>query len=389
MTTNHNLQPLGDFIDLIMGQAPLSKECNFNGEGTPFVKAGEFTAQRPLIREWTTNPIRIAKRTDVLLCVVGATCGKINLGEECAIGRSVAAIRPHHMKLDQIYLYYFMMTLIDSLRSGALGAAQTVISKGMIESLLIPLLSLSEQQRIVTILDDAFECIATAKANAEKNLKNARQLFESHLNSVFSQRGDGWVENKFGSICGFVRGPFGGSLKKSIFVEQGFAVYEQQHAIYDQFDDVRYFIDEIKFKEMRRFELLSNDLIMSCSGTMGRVAIVPEGIKRGIINQALLKLTPTDKVLGAFLKFWMESQVFQDALKEYAGGAAIQNVASVKILKEIKVFLPSIKEQERILKGLEAIQAETERLKSIYQKKIEALDALKKSILQKAFSGKL
>ena len=259
-----------------MGQAPLSKECNFNGEGTPFVKAGEFTAQRPLIREWTTNPIRIAKRTDVLLCVVGATCGKINLGEECAIGRSVAAIRPHHMKLDQIYLYYFMMTLIDSLRSGALGAAQTVISKGMIESLLIPLLSLSEQQRIVTILDDAFECIATAKANAEKNLKNARQLFESHLNSVFSQRGDGWVENKFGSICGFVRGPFGGSLKKSIFVEQGFAVYEQQHAIYDQFDDVRYFIDEIKFKEMRRFELLSNDLIMSCSGTMGRVAIVPE-----------------------------------------------------------------------------------------------------------------
>ena len=197
------------------------------------------------------------------------------------------------------------------------------------------------------------------------------------------------MESVFGNVCGFVRGPFGGSLKKSIFVEDGYAVYEQQHAIYDQFDDVRYFIDEKKFKEMKRFELRSNDLIMSCSGTMGRVAIVPEGIRQGIINQALLKLTPTVKVSGAFLKSWMESQVFQNALKEYAGGAAIQNVASVKILKEIKVFLPSIKEQKRIIEELEALHAETRRLESIYRKKITALDALKKSILHQAFTGEL
>ena len=84
---------------------------------------------------------------------------------------------------------------------------------------------------------------------------------------------------------------------------------------------------------MKRFEFLSNDLIMSCSGTMGRVAIVPVGIKRGIINQALLKLTPSTKLLTTFLKSWMESGVFQDALEKYSGGAAIQNVASVKTLK--------------------------------------------------------
>jgi type I restriction enzyme, S subunit len=258
-----------------------------------------------------------------------------------------------------------------------------------LRNFIIPIPPFSEQQRIVAILDEAFEGIATAKANAEKNLKNARALFDSYLNSVFSQRGEGWVKSTFGNVCGFVRGPFGGSLKKSIFVEDGYAVYEQQHAIYDQFDDVRYFIDEEKFKEMKRFELRSNDLIMSCSGTMGRVAIVPEGIRQGIINQALLKLTPTAKVSGAFLKSWMESQVFQDALKEYAGGAAIQNVASVKILKEIKVFLPSIKEQERIIEELEALHEETQRLESIYQKKITALAALKKSILHQAFMGEL
>ncbi len=248
---------------------------------------------------------------------------------------------------------------------------------------------LPEQQRIVAILDKAFDGIATAKANAEKNLQNARALFESHLQSVFSRPGKSWVHTALGDICAFVRGPFGGSLKKSIFVADGYAVYEQQHAIYNQFDDVRYFIDEAKFKEMKRFELLPNDLIMSCSGTMGRVAIVPKGTKQGIINQALLKLTPTAKIVNTFLKSWMESEAFQDALKEYSGGAAIQNVASVKILKEIRVPLPSVKEQERVVADLDALREETHHLESIYQKKLTELDALKKSLLHQAFVGAL
>jgi type I restriction enzyme S subunit len=380
---------LGEVVDLVMGQAPSSKDCNFDGKGTPFVKVGEFGEVRPLLREWTTNPLRMARRTDVLLCVVGATCGKINLGEECAIGRSVAAIRPHPQKLDQFYLYYFMMTLVERLRSGSVGAAQTVISKDMVESVQIPLPPFPEQQRIVSILDKAFDGIATAKANAEKNLQNAHAIFESHLQSVFTQRGPGWVDTALGDVCSFVRGPFGGSLKKSIFVPDGYAVYEQQHAIYDQFDDVRYFIDEAKFKEMKRFELLPNDLIMSCSGTMGRVAIVPKGIKRGIINQALLKLTPSTKISNAFLKAWMESEAFQVALREYSGGAAIQNVASVKILKEIRVPLPSVKEQERVVAKLDSLREETQRLESIYHQKLAALEALKNSLLHQGFTGKL
>jgi type I restriction enzyme, S subunit len=160
---------------------------------------------------------------------------------------------------------------------------------------------------------------------------------------------NGWQTKKLGDVCGFVRGPFGGSLKKSIFVEDGYAVYEQQHAIYDQFDEVRYFIDDAKFNEMQRFELRPNDLIMSCSGTMGRVAIVPNNIRRGIINQALLKLTPSNAVSSEFLKYWMDSSVFQVSLKAQSGGAAIQNVASVRILKGIQVALPEVPEQRRIV----------------------------------------
>ena len=235
------------------------------------------------------------------------------------------------------------------LKRFATGTGVPTLNRNCVHDELVNVPPLAEQQRIVRLLDEAFGGLATAKANAEKNLQNARALFESHLQSVFTQRGPGWVDTALGDVCGFVRGPFGGSLKKSIFVADGYSVYEQQHAIYDQFDDVRYFIDDAKFKEMKRFELLPDDLIMSCSGTMGRVAIVPKGIKRGIINQALLKLTPSPKIMNIFLKSWMESEAFQDALKEYSGGAAIQNVASVKILKEIKVPLPSMSDQKRVV----------------------------------------
>lgn len=271
---------------------------------------------------------------------------------------------------------------------GAVG--QQRVPREYVAACEIPVPPLAEQQRIVGVLGEAFAGLATAQAHAEENLQNARALFESHVQSVFTQRDSNeWVETALGDICGFVRGPFGGSLKKSIFVPDGYAVYEQQHAIYDQFDDVRYFVDETKFRNMKRFELLPNDLIMSCSGTMGRVAIVPTGIKAGIINQALLKLTPGAKVLSRFLKFWMESEAFQDALKEYSGGAAIQNVASVKVLKEIKIPLPSITGQQKAIESIESLATETQRLESLYQQKHAALSALKKALLHQAFSGQL
>ncbi|MCO5267026.1 MAG: restriction endonuclease subunit S [Lentimicrobium sp.] len=176
---------------------------------------------------------------------------------------------------------------------------------------------------------------------------------------------------------------------KSEGISLVYAVYEQQHAINDKFDNIRYFIDEKKFKEMKRFELNVGDLIMSCSGTMGKIAIVPEDVKRGIINQALLKLSPSKKVFNSFLKLWMQSENFQNSLKAFAGGAAIQNVASVAILKNIEIPLPDIPEQKRIVQKVQAFLYETQKLEAIYQQKLLNLEELKKSVLQKAFAGEL
>ena len=160
---------------------------------------------------------------------------------------------------------------------------------------------------------------------------------------------DGWEITTLGNLCNFVRGPFGGSLTKSCFKMSGYAVYEQQHAIYDQFENIRYFIDEAKYLEMKRFELFSGDLIMSCSGTMGKVSIVPDGILKGIINQALLKLSPKKDIVVEFLKYWMNSPNFQMQLNNLSQGVAIKNIASVKILKEIQILKPSVDEQKRIV----------------------------------------
>lgn len=331
----------------------------------------------------------VVKAGDLLVGMDGEFACYEWKGSPALLNQRVCRLQGFSSGLLPRFLFYGVNSYLKAIEDVTGYATVKHISSKQILGIEFPLPPLVEQQRIVGILDEAFDGIATVKANAEKNLQNARALFDSHLQSVFSQRGVGWVEKKLGDVCGFVRGPFGGSLKKSIFVADGYAVYEQQHAIYNQFNDVRYFIDETKFKEMTRFELFPNDLIMSCSGTMGRVAIVPKDIKRGIINQALLKLTPTAKISCSFLKSWMESESFQDALKEYSGGAAIQNVASVKILKEISVPLPSIKEQERVVDKLYDFRAETQRLESLYQRKVEALDALKKSLLHQAFSGQL
>jgi len=291
------------------------------------------------------------------------------------------------------YIYYFLS--LENIRregkermTGAVGHKRIPVDYLSNQNLITP--PLPEQKRIVAILDKAFAAIVKAKTNAEQNLKNAKELFESYLQGVFENKGEGWKEKKWGAVCHFVRGPFGRSLKKSIFVEDGYVVYEQKHAIHNHFNELRYFIDENKFNEMKRFEVKPGDIIMSCSGvTLGRVAVIPENIKKGIINQALLKLTPNKNISVHFLKHWLRSKIFQNIIFKHSGGAAIPNVPGVKILKEIIIPLPNIKEQDKMVRNIELLLAETKKLETIYQQKIDDLEELKKSILQKAFNGEL
>ncbi|MGJ0355034.1 restriction endonuclease subunit S [Aliarcobacter cryaerophilus] len=196
---------------------------------------------------------------------------------------------------------------------------------------------------------------------------------------------DGWEWKKLGELCDFIRGPFGGSLKKQIFKENGNAVYEQSHAIYNQFEQIRYFIDDEKFEEMKRFELRPNSLIMSCSGTIGKVAIVPNNVKKGIINQALLMLTPNNELNNIFLKLMMESNFFQTLLSDNSTGAAIANVASVKVLKDLDIPLPPLEEQKRIVDKLDNLFAKIDKAIALHQKNIDEADIFMASVLNDVF----
>ncbi|SEO18972.1 type I restriction enzyme M protein [Mucilaginibacter gossypiicola] len=181
-------------------------------------------------------------------------------------------------------------------------------------------------------------------------------------------------------VAEFKRGPFGGSLKKEIFVDSGYKIYEQQHAIKNDFTLGRYFIDEEKFNEMKSFELLPNDIIMSCSGTIGKVAVFPSDAKRGIINQALLRLRPLGNISTPFLKILLEN--ITNNFIENSHGAGLQNVASVSILKDIKIPLPPKDVQEKIVAEI----LHLEELKKVTTQENERLNLEIKSIYAHAKS---
>ncbi|MGE3978388.1 MAG: restriction endonuclease subunit S [Nitrospira sp.] len=164
---------LGKIATFEMGQAPPGTECNKDGKGTLFVKAGEFGKLYPEQKEWTTRPLKFGKRGDVFICVVGATAGKLNLGIDCAIGRSVAAIRPNH-DIDTRFVYYQLQPFVLKLRSSSSGSAQGVISKQQLHEIPFRLVDLDKQREMVAEIEKQFsrldEAVALLK-RAKTNLK--------------------------------------------------------------------------------------------------------------------------------------------------------------------------------------------------------------------------
>ena len=185
---------LGDMAEVIAGQSPEGSFYNTSSDGLPFYQGKKEFGERFIgaPTTWTTHVTKVALEGDVLMSV-RAPVGPVNFAtEECCIGRGLAAIRSRN-GLDKNFLFYFLFSQQDQI-SGTEGAVFASINKNEIQQILIPVPPLPEQQRIVALLDEAFDGIATAKANAEKNLQNARALFESHLQGVFSQPSEALVK---------------------------------------------------------------------------------------------------------------------------------------------------------------------------------------------------
>jgi len=283
------------------------------------------------------------------------------------------------------YLYYYLSSINwDIIAGHDIKVKGKTLNKAKLKEILIVLPSLTEQRRIVAKLDAAFTEIDKIIRTERRKIKDIKKFNSEFISEQINKLSD-TNPKKLSDISKLTRGPFGGSITKIMFVEQGYAIYEQKHAIRNNFENIKYFINEVKFNEMKRFELKSGDLLMSCSGTMGKIAIVPKNIKRGIINQALLKITPNEKVvLKEYLKLIISSNYFQKLLVGLSSGAAQVNVPSVKILKNIIMPVPSIETQKKILKKISFI--DNLQLENLYKKKEILLNSLKASTIRSLIS---
>ncbi len=268
---------------------------------------------------------------------------------------------------------------------------QASINQTEVSRTLIPAPSRIEQQKIADCLTSLDEVIAAQgrKVEALKAHKRGlmQQLFPREGETVprlrFPEFRDGpeWEERTLGEISKLVRGPFGGSLKKEIFVENGYAVYEQSHAIYGDFSSFRYYISEDKFDDLKRFAVAATDIIMSCSGTMGKFAVIPHDAAAGVINQALLKLTATPSCNPQFLKEVLELPSVQQKLLSQSGGGAIQNVVSVDQIKALPLRLPGESEQRKIVDCVASFDAQI----AGESEKLAALKTHKQGLMQQLF----
>ncbi len=215
-------------------------------------------------------------------------------------------------------------------------------------------------------------------SQAQNDNLTSPKLDKTLLESLPTLPPNGWKLKKLGEICEFRRGPFGGSLKKEIFVSNGYKVYEQQHAINNNFEIGYYYITQEKFNSMRSFEVLPNDLIVSCSGTIGKIAIAPENIKKGIINQALLRLRiKSESITSKSLKIILDN--LNNPFEEKAHGIALKNVANIETLKQIQIPLPPLEAQQKIVSVIEDIEAKI----SFLDSNLGNIEKQKKEILKR------
>jgi type I restriction enzyme, S subunit len=245
--------------------------------------------------------------------------------------------------------------------------------------------SLPEQQRIVTLLDEAFEGIATARANAEQNLQNARAIFESRLQAVFTQRGDGWMVKRLEEIGATQTGTtpkpsersnYGGFIP---FVKPG---NFQADGSLDYAGDG---LSELGASASRK--VAADSVLMVCIGaTIGKCGYSDQVVTT---NQQINAFTPNAGVNHKFVYYQMVTEDFQRRVIHSSGQATLPIINKSKWSALTVALPPTLAEQERLANEFDLLRDETEHLKDVYQRKLAALDALKKSLLHQAFSGQL
>ena len=296
----------------------------------------------------------------------------------------VKILQPREFLLTKFFFYYLQTANLDSL-----GYARHY---KLLKELEIAYPPMPEQQRIVGILDEAFEGLATAKVNAEKNLKNVRAIFESELNAIFTRKGEGLDESTLGTeidiLCGF---PFKSAQytkdKTDVRLLRGDNIAQGSL----RWDDVKCWPAE-DTDEYERYALSASDVVLALDrpwvkAGLKRAQLAPEDLPC-LLVQRTARLRGNRNLLNRFLFYLISSNSFTRHILGVQTGIGVPHISAQQI-KDFRFFIPPVKAQLNIANQLDALSEETQSLESIYQRKLERLEALKKSLLHHAFTGQL
>jgi len=394
MKQDWEIKKLGDVCDIVNGSTPLRTNKDFwEGGDFPWFTIDDIREQGRIIRDTkqkvtqaALKKLRVLPIDTILLCCT-ASIGEYAITEiELTTNQQFNGLVIKNKKeMYPMFLLYFSSTLKDTLSNLSGKAIIDFIPISRLKDIEIPLPPLTEQQRIVAILDEAFAAIAKAKTNAEQNLKNAKELFESYLQGVFENKGEGWEENILKDVCELKSGT---TISPSLERTEG-------DVLYTKVGDMNLPDNEVEINTSSRFvnsrEIKINQIIPEGAIIFPkRGGAIATNKKRKIVKPTIVDLNtmaiiPSKKIDNDYFFHWF--QLFD--LNSISNGA---NIPQINNYSFDDVYIPypkAIKEQQNIVGQLDVLLVETKKLEAIYQQKINDLEELKKSVLQKAFSGEL
>jgi type I restriction enzyme S subunit len=378
------------------------KKDNYTGldEGLPFIATKDVGFDSIIDYEngvkipfTEKEQFKIAPANTPLICAEGGSAGrKIGFtNQDVCFGNKLFALVSYKNVDSKFLFYYYFSSSFQKYFSTEMTGIIGGVSMNKFKDIEIPLPPLPEQQRIVSILDEAFAAIAKAKANTEQNLKNAKELFENSLQSIFTVKGNDWNEKLLGELATFRNGInyTKGSKGEKI---QIVGVKDFQNSFWVPTDDLDEVVIDGKLNETDRLQ--DGDILAVRSNgnpqLIGRTLLA--GNIQGQVSHSgfTIRIRLNSKsVLPNYLCRYMKTQKTRKELVESGNGVGIKSLNQGS-LSSLKIPFPtSVKEQEKIIEKLDLISEQSQRLENIYLQKLNNLEELKKSILQKAFAGEL
>ena len=387
MKKGWQIKRLGDVCEIIKGRKPALKATSSNGD-LPYLVAkvmrGSKEAEYAAVKD--RNSITVEESETIIICD-GSNSGEVFTGFRGILSSTMGKIAKK-TEIDDDYLRAFLASTFDVFNGAKTGAAIPHLDKEAMYQLQFPVPPLAEQQRIVGLLDEAFEGLATAKANAEKNRQNARALFESHLQSVFA---DQWQTGELVTLTDLATDITDGdhlpppkSPTGVPFITIGNIVKETREIDFsDTFMVPRAYFDALKaYKKPRQ-----GDVLYTVTGSFGIPVIVRDDTEF-CFQRHIGLVRPKPETISSWLYYLLMSPQLLKQANEGATGTA-QKTVSLKLLRSFVVPKVSPKQQKQAVEKLDALTEETQRLARLYERKLAALEALKKSLLHQAFTGKL